>query len=60
MPITAGSTTTAAANVFFEWLFNEKCVFPPELLGKHKTCFDYILNYLEQRNVIYKKTKKIV
>jgi len=60
MSRTTGYTATAAANLFLEGLFTEKGVFPPELLGKHKTCFDYILNYLEQRNVIYKKTKKIV
>lgn len=60
MSRTTGYTATAAANLCLEGLFTEKGVFPPELVGKHKTCFDYILNYLEQRNVIYKKTKKIV
>jgi lysine 6-dehydrogenase len=38
-------------------LFNEKGVFPPELIGKHKVCFQYILNYLKDRNVNYVKTQ---
>ncbi len=53
MARTTGYTATAAANLFLDGLFNEKGVFPPELVGKHKVCFNYILNYLEERNVIY-------
>jgi len=40
--------------MFLDGLFSEKGVFPPELVGKHECCFNYILNYLEERNVIYK------
>jgi len=50
-----GFTCTAAANMFAEGLFNEKGVFPPELVGKHEKCFDYILNYLKERNVNWVK-----
>jgi len=57
MARTTGYTATAAANLFLEGLFNEKGVFPPELVGKHEVCFNYILNYLEERNVIYKKVE---
>ena len=53
MARTTGYTATAAANMFLDGLFKEKGVFPPELVGKHKVCFNYILNYLEERNVIY-------
>jgi hypothetical protein len=38
-------------------LFSEKGVFPPELIGKDETCFNFILNYLKERNVIYIKTE---
>ncbi|MDH3382015.1 MAG: saccharopine dehydrogenase NADP-binding domain-containing protein [Flavobacteriaceae bacterium] len=55
MARTTGYTATAAANMYIDGLFTEKGVFPPELIGKHKHCFEYILNYLKERNVIYKK-----
>ena len=51
MSRTTGYTCTAAANAFAEGLFSGKGVFPPELVGKHKACFDYILQYLKERNV---------
>jgi saccharopine dehydrogenase-like NADP-dependent oxidoreductase len=50
-----GFTCTAAANMFAEGLFNEKGVFPPELIGKNEKCFDYILNFLKERNVNWVK-----
>jgi len=60
MARTTGYTATAAANLFLEGLFREKGVFPPELVGKHKTCFDFFLSYLEERNIHYvKKTRTI-
>jgi saccharopine dehydrogenase-like NADP-dependent oxidoreductase len=55
MARTTGYTATAVANLFLEGLFNEKGVFPPELVGKNTNCFNYILSYLEKRNVFYKK-----
>lgn len=55
MARTTGYTATAAANLFLNGLFNEKGVFPPELIGKHEPCFNYFINYLEERNVVYKK-----
>ena len=60
MSRTTGYTATAAANLFLEGLFAEKGVFPPELVGKHEVCFNYFLKYLEDRNVFYKKTTKII
>jgi saccharopine dehydrogenase-like NADP-dependent oxidoreductase len=55
MSRTTGYTCTAAANMFAERLFNEKGVFPPELVGKDEKCFDYILNFLKERNVNWVK-----
>lgn len=55
-----GYTATATANMFLDGLFTEKGVFPPELLGKYKSCFNYIINYLKDRNVIYKKESRII
>ncbi len=55
MARTTGYTATAAANMFLDGLFTEKGIFPPELVGKHEKCFNYILNYLKERNVHYIK-----
>ena len=60
MSRTTGYTATAAANMFLEGLFSEKGVFPPELVGKHETCFNYFLNYLKERNIHYIKSSKII
>jgi lysine 6-dehydrogenase len=57
MARTTGYTATAAANLFLDGLFIEKGVFPPELVGKHEVCFNYIVKYLEERNIIYIKTE---
>ena len=56
MARTTGYTATATANMFLEGHFSEKGVFPPELIGKHEACFDYILHYLKERDVHYTKT----
>ncbi|MDX1829679.1 MAG: saccharopine dehydrogenase C-terminal domain-containing protein [Lutibacter sp.] len=55
MARTTGYTATAAANMFLDGLFKEKGVFPPELIGSKKGVFEYILNYLKERNVKYIK-----
>ena len=51
MARTTGYTCTAAVNLLAQNLFNEKGVFPPELVGKNKNCFDFILEYLKERKV---------
>ena len=56
MARTTGYTATAAANLFLDGLFSEKGVFPPELVGRHKACFDYFLSYLKERNIHYVKS----
>jgi len=55
-----GYTANSAANLVLNGLFTEKGVFPPELIGKHETCFNFILNYLKERNIHYVKTTKIL
>lgn len=56
MARTTGYTATAAVNLVLNNLFNEKGVFPPEMVGKHKVCYEFILSYLKDRNVTYIKT----
>ena len=59
MARTTGYTATAAANLFLDGLFQEKGVFPPELVGKHEECFHYFMNYLKDRNIHYVKEKVV-
>lgn len=53
MARTTGYTATAAVNLFFEGLWTQKGVFPPELIGHEEKVYRYILQYLEQRGVRY-------
>jgi saccharopine dehydrogenase-like NADP-dependent oxidoreductase len=59
MARTTGYTCTAAVNLIAQDLFAEKGVFPPELVGKHKTCFNFVLNYLKERNVNWMKAETL-
>lgn len=56
MARTTGYTCTAAVNLVIKGLFTDKGVFPPELIGQRENCFDFVLDYLAQRNVKWKKT----
>ena len=58
MARTTGYTATAAANMLLDGLFNEKGVFPPELIGKNDKCFNYIMTYLRERNIHYVRSYK--
>jgi saccharopine dehydrogenase-like NADP-dependent oxidoreductase len=60
MARTTGYTATAAANLLLQGVFREKGVFPPERVGRHRLCFDFFLNYLEERNIHYRKTSRIL
>lgn len=51
MARTTGYTCTAAVELLAHNLFTEKGVFPPELVGKYKDCFDFVLDYLKERKV---------
>ena len=55
MSRTTGYTCTASANLIAKNIFTEKGVFPPELVGKHKPAFDFVMDYLKARNVIWNK-----
>lgn len=55
MSRTTGYTCTAAVHLIAKGLFTEKGVFPPELVGKDRNCFDFVLKYLQDRNISLKK-----
>jgi len=56
MSRTTGYTCTAALNMLIQNLFSAKGVFPPELVGRDEACFRFILSYLKERNIHYRKT----
>lgn len=55
MSRTTGYTCTASANLIAKKVFTEKGIFPPELVGKHKPAFDFVMDYLQARNVVWSK-----
>ena len=57
MARTTGYTCTAAVNLIAEKFFTEKGVFPPELVGKDKKCFDFVMKYLREREIDWKKSE---
>jgi lysine 6-dehydrogenase len=60
MARSTGYTCTAAVNLIANGLFTEKGVYPPELVGRHKQCFDFVLHYLGERGVHWRKTMRPV
>jgi lysine 6-dehydrogenase len=55
MARTTGYTCNAAVHLIANKLFNKKGVYPPELIGDDKKCFDFVLAYLKERNVDWVK-----
>jgi len=55
MSRTTGYTCTAAVQLIAKKLFTEKGVFPPEMVGKNQACFDFVMNYLKERGVNWKR-----
>jgi len=58
MARTTGYTCAAGVNLVAKGLFNKKGVFPPELVGKDKACFDFVMKYLDDRNVNWKRSEE--
>jgi len=54
MARTTGYTATAALNILSDGLFYEKGVIPPEKLAINDKIYNYMFNYLSERNVNYK------
>jgi lysine 6-dehydrogenase len=52
MARTTGYTATAAVRMLAEKLYKEPGIAPPELVGRHKAPFDYMINCLRERRVI--------
>jgi len=53
MARTTGYTATAVANLVAEGRFARKGICPPEYVGEETDHFEFILEYLKQRGVVY-------
>lgn len=51
MARTTGYTCTAMVNLVAKGLWTEPGVAPPEIVGRDEACFDFVLDYLADRNV---------
>lgn len=54
MARTTGYTCTAAVHLVLDGKFNRKGICPPEYLGEEESHFNFIMNHLKERNVVYK------
>ncbi len=53
MARTTGYTCNAVANLVLDGKFNRKGINPPEYVGEEGYNFNYVINYLEERGVVY-------
>jgi lysine 6-dehydrogenase len=60
MSRTTGFTCAAMANLILNKKFSQKGVYPPELIANEKDVFNYVMNYLQERNVYYKVKREVV
>ncbi len=58
MARTTGYTCTAAVNLISETGFFRVGICPPEYLGENEADFKFMINYLEERGVIYNVTEE--
>ena len=56
MARTTGFTATANAELILSGRFVGKGVFPLELIGLDEECFDFVMAYLKERNLRFKKS----
>lgn len=56
MARTTGYTCTAAVHLIANGMFDRKGICPPEYIGETEKNLDFVVKYLEERHVIYKKS----
>ena len=56
MARTTGYTATTVLRLLKEGLFNKKGIITPEIIGKDEVCVKFILEKLQQRNIVYRPT----
>ncbi len=55
MSRTTGYACNAFAHLIINKKFEKKGIFPPELVGNDEACFSFVMSYLKERGVEYKK-----
>ena len=55
MARTTGYTASATVDILSQNIFNEKGVFPPEIVGSKPKVVDYLMNHLKRKDVLLKK-----
>ncbi len=60
MARTTGYTCTAAVNLIAENIYQEKGISPPEYIALSDDKFQFIIDYLSKRNILYKHQKVII
>lgn len=60
MARSTGYTATAAANLILDGYYNKKGITAPEMLGRDKNCFEFMLAYLRKRGVEYRVTLTVL
>jgi lysine 6-dehydrogenase len=58
MSRTTGYTCTGVARLVIENNYKRIGISPPEFVGEEEKCFQYVLHYLKERNVIYQIREK--
>lgn len=56
MSRTTGFTCAAMLHLLQQGIFSVTGVFPPELVGSNPMCYNFVMNYLKERNVQYQIT----
>jgi lysine 6-dehydrogenase len=59
MARTTGYTATAVVRLVLDNKYSRKGISPPEYIGEDEGCFDFVVKYLEDRKVFYKKEKSM-
>lgn len=54
MARTTGYTCTAVAHLILDEKYKKHGINPPEFVGQTEGCFDFVINHLRERGVIYK------
>jgi saccharopine dehydrogenase-like NADP-dependent oxidoreductase len=57
MARTTGYACTAAANLLLKNEFAATGVSPPEIVGGNKRCYEFVMAYLQQRNIIFSQQR---
>jgi saccharopine dehydrogenase-like NADP-dependent oxidoreductase len=57
MARTTGYTCSVAARLVAKKLYTQKGISPPEFIGAKKQCFDFMMNGLYERNIVFQKER---